>query len=201
MKYSNILNFPFIIICKQAQIRKDEFKMVFSVKANKGKIISVILIIAVVVCGVMFLPNKTVEETTEIYYAETNEQRIEFLESFGWDLSGDAIDTREVTIPSEFSDVYTNYNIMQQAQGFDLLPYSGVVCTQYIYQITNYPNQESQINATLLVYEGQIIGGDVYCSDVDGFMHGFDIDSQPYTNYQDSEEETEIETAGQVVQE
>ncbi|MFI3325153.1 MAG: DUF4830 domain-containing protein [Clostridia bacterium] len=174
--------------------------MVFSVKANKGKIISVILIIVVIICGVLFLPKQTVEEV-EVYYGETNTQRIEFLESFGWDVSDQPIDTREVTIPAEFSDVYTNYNTMQLAQGFDLLPYSGIICTQYIYQITNYPNEESQINATLLVCDGVIIGGDVYCSDVDGFMHGFDIDSQPYTYSQNSTEETDnIETAGQVVE-
>lgn len=172
--------------------------MVFSVKANKGKIISVILVIAVIIGGVMFLPNKNTEDVQELYYAETNEQRIEFLESFGWDVSEDAIDTREVTIPSEFSDVYTNYNTMQLAQGFDLLPYSGVICTQYIYLITNYPNEESQINATLLVYEGQIIGGDVYCSDADGFMHGFDIDSQAYSSTTEETQESE-ETAGAVV--
>ncbi len=152
--------------------------MVFSVKANKKKILAVLVILAIIVCGVLFLP-KMIEAPAE-YLGETNEQRIQFLESYGWDVSEEPIDSRDVTIPKEFSEVYLTYNIMQNAQGFDLLPYSGAMCKQYVYQVLNYPGQSGQILATLLVYEGKIIGGDISCSDANGFMHGFDIDSPHY---------------------
>lgn len=45
---------------------------------------------------------------------------------------------------------------MQQAQGFDLLPYAGEKCTQYRYRITNYPNTPDGVFATLIVFEGNI---------------------------------------------
>ena len=63
-------------------------------------------------------------------------------------------------IPSQFNDVYTAYNVMQQAQGFDLKPYAGEICTQYLYKVENYPD-ETEVYATLLVYGDQIIGGDL----------------------------------------
>ena len=45
-------------------------------------------------------------------------------------------------IPAQFNDVYTAYNVMQQAQGFDLKPYAGEICTQYLYKIDNYPTKQ-----------------------------------------------------------
>ena len=42
----------------------------------------------------------------------------------------------------------TAYNVMQQAQGFDLKPYAGEICTQYLYKIDNYPD-ETEVYATL----------------------------------------------------
>ena len=89
-------------------------------------------------------------------------------------------DVREVVIPAKFNDVYAAYNTMQQAQGFDLLPYAGEKCTQYRYRITNYPNTPDGVFATLLVFEGNIIGGDVASGAEDGFMHGFAADSARY---------------------
>ena len=82
-------------------------------------------------------------------------------------------------IPAQFNDVYTTYNVMQKAQGFDLKPYAGETCTQYKYKVTNYPG-EQEVYATLLVYGKLIVGGDLACAEVDGFMHGFAADSARY---------------------
>ena len=98
------------------------------------------------------------------------------MESFGWQVQTEPSETREVMIPAQFNDVYTAYNVMQQAQGFDLKPYAGEICTQYLYKIDNYPD-ETEVYATLLVYGDMIVGGDVACAEVDGFMHGFAPDS------------------------
>ncbi len=187
--------------------------MVFSVKANKKRIMAVLIVIVVIVVGIFLMP-KTLEAPT-VFKGETNAERIEFISSFGWVVSQEPIDTRDVTIPADFSEVYTSYNNMQVAQGFDLKVYSGQICTQYVYLIENYPNETRQVHLTLLVYEGMIIGGDVSCAEVDGFMHGFAIDSLAYgesettTDTQDAVESQDTlqtentvtqETAGQVVE-
>lgn len=88
---------------------------------------------------------------------------------------------REVVIPAVFSDVYTAYNAMQNAQGFDLKPYAGEVCTQYRYIVTNYPGADTAVYATLLVREGNVVGGDVSSDAENGFMHGFAPDSAHFT--------------------
>lgn len=152
--------------------------MVFSVRANKKRILAVLVLLAIVACGIIFIPKMVTAPMK--HYGETPEQRLEFLKSYGWEVSAEPIDSRDVTIPKEFSDVYTKYNIMQKAQGFDLKPYSGMVCRQYIYLVENYPENKNEVHATLLVYEGVIVGGDISCAEVDGFMHGFAADSARY---------------------
>lgn len=155
--------------------------MVVSLKANKKRVIAFLVLAAVVVGACIFLRMEKEQEPQQPQeiVGETNEERVAFLQSFGWEVEAQAAETREVMIPAEFNDVYTAYNAMQQAQGFDLLPYAGQVCTQYKYRITNYP-KKTEVFATLLVYGRIVIGGDVACAEVDGFMHGFAPDSARY---------------------
>ena len=154
--------------------------MFVSMKASRKRIIAFLVLAAAVVAAVAYLRwGKGTEPQAQTFTGETNEERVAFLQSFGWQTEAGPAETREVMIPAQFNDVYQNYNAMQQAQGFDLAPYSGQVVTQYKYLITNYPN-ETEVYATLLVYGRLIIGGDVACGKVDGFMHGFAKDSARY---------------------
>lgn len=153
--------------------------MVLSLKANRKRVIAFLILVAVVVGACIFLHSGKDEEEKKEFPGETNEQRVAFLQSFGWQVEETPAETREVMIPASFNDVYTTYNVMQKAQGFDLKPYAGETCTQYRYKINNYPN-EPEVYATLLVYGRLIIGGDLACAEVDGFMHGFAADSARY---------------------
>lgn len=149
--------------------------MVVSLKANRKRIVAFLLLAVIVVGAVFFLQGKG-EEGHQPIPGGTNEERIAYLQSFGWQVQSEPVETREVMIPAQFNDVYTAYNVMQKAQGFDLEPYAGEICTQYLYKVENYPD-EDEVYATLLVYGEEIIGGDVACAKVDGFMHGFAPDS------------------------
>ena len=73
---------------------------------------------------------------------------------------------QEVILPEEFNDVYTNYNAVQKTQNMDLEPFAGKTCKQWVYHVTNYPGEEN-VRATLLVYEGNIIGGDLSSAALD----------------------------------
>lgn len=152
--------------------------MVVSLKANRKRILAFLLLAAIVVGACFFLLGNKETKATSIP-GGTNEERVLYLQSFGWQVGNEAAETREVMIPASFNDVYSAYNVMQQAQGFDLKPYAGEVCTQYKYKVENYP-KETEVYATLLVYGERIIGGDLACSKVDGFMHGFAMDSARY---------------------
>ena len=110
--------------------------------------------------------------------AETNQERIAFLEHFGWTVKAEAAQVKDIVIPAEFSDVYRKYNEIQIKQGFDLSKYCGKRVKQHVYIVTNYPEYNGEVRANLLVDSGRIIGGDICSMKLDGFMHGFQMPSQ-----------------------
>lgn len=102
---------------------------------------------------------------------ETAEERLGFLRENGWEADEEPMETREVTIPSEFDERYEQYNALQESQGFSLAPFAGKKVTEYTYHITNYPDND-EVAAHLLVYKGKIIGADISAMEQDGFMEG-----------------------------
>ena len=71
------------------------------------------------------------EAKVEKVAAKTNEQRISFLETFGWEVEGEEDEIVEVKIPQEFDDVFEKYNEIQKQQGCDLSKYAGKRCKRY----------------------------------------------------------------------
>lgn len=96
-----------------------------------------------------------------------------FFKQFGWEVAPEPIDSGEVTIPETFNDVYLAYNNIQKEQGLDLLPYAGRTVQQWIYRVTNFPQQKT-MRGTILVCNGKVIGGDLSTPEISGFMTGFD---------------------------
>lgn len=157
---------------------------VFSVHRRQIKMAILVLCIAVVAVAFVLVSKEGVQAAKESQMnvrASTAEERIAYLSQFGWAVEADPVEVSEVIIPETFDDTYTNYNELQKAQGFDLSVYAGKRVKRWIYRVTNYPGYENQpcIQATLLIYDGQVIGGDVCSTEIDGFMHGFVKDSAP----------------------
>ena len=102
-------------------------------------------------------------------------QILTFISTFGWEVDEEPDEVREVIIPAEFDDVYNNYNAIQLKQGYDLQKYAGERVKRWTYTIKNYPEYVDQecIKINVLVYKGEVIGGDVCSVRLDGFMHGF----------------------------
>ena len=105
--------------------------------------------------------------------ADTNEKRVAFLTGFGWEVNTQPVQIQEVNVPEKDSEVLSRYNELQKSQGYDLCSYAGKRVTRYVYEILNYPDADAPVYATLFVYEGAVIGGDVTNTAPDGPMHGF----------------------------
>lgn len=160
----------------------------FSIKADKRKIITVLAVLLIAVTlGIVLSSVRNSEPTAEcegVKYslkAGTNEERVSFLAQFGWSVDTEPLEIKDVTIPQTFNDVYENYNSIQKQQGLDLKPYAGKTCRQWVYAVKNYP-QNCDVRATLLVYNNVVIGGDLSTTALDGFMTGF-RGEQPSNDY------------------
>ena len=103
---------------------------------------------------------------------ETYAQRVAFLKQFGWEC-GEEESIKDTIIPNEFDNVYTSYNNIQLTLGFDLSNYKGKTVKLYTIKINNYPENSEYVYASVLVYEGTIIGGDIHSTELSGFMHSF----------------------------
>jgi len=152
---------------------------IVAIKLTKARLaLFALCVAAVVVCLTVVLPAGDVAASGQarINYSgiKTNEDRIAFLSQFGWKVVEEPIEVEEVTIPSEWNDVYENYNEIQKRQGLDLKKYMGKDVKRWTYLVTNYPKETgSEVHANLLIYGSRIIGGDISSVDLNGFMHGF----------------------------
>ena len=117
--------------------------------------------------------------------AQTAQDREKFLAQFGWEIGPDPLDVRDVTIPAEFDETLTAYNETQKSMGFDLEKYRGRRVRKWVYSVTNYPGDVRWAKATLLIYEGRVIGGDISGHGAERFTHSFRLSPSP------SEESTE----------
>ena len=147
----------------------------FTLRLKPKTIFGLILIAAgIIVIAINLFENHAAlsrQEANDVSL-ETDAQREEYLTSLGWEFNIPC-EEKEVQIPQEFNDTYTDYNEIQKTQGFDLEKYKGQTVTVYTYNITNYAGYENRdcVYANLLVCGGVLIGGDVCSTSVsDGFI-------------------------------
>lgn len=103
---------------------------------------------------------------------KTNEDRVAFLESYGWQVSPEPVAVEELLIPEEFDETYDQYLALQTGQGFDLSKYRGKRVKRYTYDVSNYPTGETGVQAGLLIYKNTVIGGEILSSQLGGFIQG-----------------------------
>lgn len=101
----------------------------------------------------------------------TLKERIECLNALGWDVDIGSETNEKIKIPEEFDDVYNEYNKLQRMCGFDLLRFSGKTVTKYTYYLLNPPYENGDpFYVNILVYDDELIGGDVMSRKIDGIM-------------------------------
>lgn len=99
--------------------------------------------------------------------------RAQFLTSHGYEFDISSEQKKQTIIPSVFDEVYEKYNQLQISQGFDLTDFQGKTVDIYTIKIDNYGENQDNVYATIMVYDGDIIGGDVHSTELDGFMTTF----------------------------
>ena len=104
--------------------------------------------------------------------AATNEERIAYLASLGWEVSEQPIETLSVTLGDTLEEPYLSYNELQLPQGFDLARCCGKTLSRYTYIVTNYPDASLPCQLNLYVCEELAAAGDIVCTGENGFTAG-----------------------------
>lgn len=143
-----------------------------TIKVKKPSVLGISMVV-IVVCIISVLAVIAYRFTgSTVYEMKSETQRQEFLSEMGWEVSDEYDECKVAIIPENFNEVYESYNKLQKNQGFDLSDYKGKSVEIYTYNVKNYPDCDSKVLCNLMVYEGQLIGGDVCSAQLDGFMQG-----------------------------
>ncbi len=112
--------------------------------------------------------------TNEINCITSDSVIAEFLSVNGWQVDFDSEAISEKTIPYIFDDTYEEYSYLQKKQGFDITNYKGKRVAVVSYQLQNFPGYENSENVfiNLLMYNNKIIGADILCTSINGFITG-----------------------------
>ena len=148
--------------------------MVMTAKVNLKKIgIGILAAIGVIVLLILVLGGNRNAQPTAATTVSGNDARVEFLKGFGWEVATSPVESGQVRIPQEQSQIFARYNELQKSQGYDLNQYAGEAVMRYVYKVENYPGATAPVYATLLVHKNQVIGGDVTNTSASGIIQSF----------------------------
>lgn len=103
---------------------------IYTVKSKQIRAILIILFIVLTVAVLAFLSkdseNVSKDKSSVNLSAANDNERMSFISQFGWEVSAEPTEIREIIIPEEFDEVYTKYNEIQLSQGFDLNSFKGM---------------------------------------------------------------------------
>lgn len=129
---------------------------------------TIILFSAAVAMGaaIIFLPGKdsgTKSPEKKRIPASAVSERIDYFASHGWEV--EEIAGKEITIPSDFSQAYEEYVLIQDKQGLPLREYAGRNGQIYVYEVKNYSPESRKMLAELFVCDDTAVASMVYSDD------------------------------------
>lgn len=146
--------------------------MFLTAKLDPKKIAIVLGAVAIGILALILLFGGNSSTTTATRDLSSNSARVEYLKGLGWEVNASPVESGQVRIPTQTTEVYDRYNDLQKKQGFDLNSFAGKTVMRYVYKVTNYPHSTAPVYATLLIYKNQVIGGDITDTAPNGAIQG-----------------------------
>ena len=147
--------------------------MVMTAKVDFKKILLGLTAAAALVLALILLFGGGDTTQTAAPALSGNDARVKFLTDFGWEVTTSPVESSQVKIPTETTEVFDRYNALQKSMGYDLSKFAGKKVMRYVYQVNNYAGAQEPVYATLLVYRDRIIGGDITDTTPGGKVQGF----------------------------
>ena len=147
--------------------------LIFTTRLSKRKaalaVIAAGVLLAAVICLVSWLRGAPAGDLPQV---ADNPQRIAYLQSLGWEVETEPVETLQFLLPDPLAEPYLTYNELQKEQGFDLAACAGKQVARYTYTVTNYPGRPDGVQLNLYVCEDLPVAGDVCCPGAEGFQEG-----------------------------
>ena len=144
--------------------------LIWTARVSKKKTAAITAILVVVLAVVVVLGKHADSADSNLPQLADNEARVSYLQSMGWEVEPEPVETLQFLLPEKLEEPYLTYNELQDSQGFDLSTACGKQVSRFTYTVTNYPNRPEGVQLNLYVCEEQPVAGDVLCAGADGFQ-------------------------------
>lgn len=138
--------------------------------SRKKAVLAVIAMGAVMAALIILMGRMPAEEESALPQLTDNSQRVAYLQSLGWEVEPEPLETLQFLLPDVLAEPYLTYNELQKAQGFDLSACCGKQVSRYTYAVTNYPGRTTGVQANLYICEDLLVAGDILCPGAQGFQ-------------------------------
>ena len=147
--------------------------MIFTAKLTRKKAAIGVIAAGVALLSLLFFLGRgpAPEETIQPQLL-SNDDRVAYLQSLGWEVDPEPLETLQFLLPEPLGGTYVAYNELQLAQGFDLNSCCGKQVTRYTYRVLNYPEKSDTMQANLYLCENLPVAGDILCPGAEGFQVG-----------------------------
>lgn len=145
--------------------------LIWTAKFSRKKAVAAVIIMGVVMAALIILMGRMPpDESAEAPQLTDNSQRVAYLQSLGWEVKPEPVETLQFLLPDTLAEPYLTYNELQKPQGFDLAACCGKQVSRYTYTVTNYPDRMEGVQANLYICEDQPVAGDICCPGAGGFQ-------------------------------
>lgn len=144
--------------------------MIWTTRFSRKKAVLAVILMGAVMAALILLIGRLPEKESAAPLLTTNEERVSYLQSLGWEVSAEPLETLQFLLPNHLGKPYLIYNELQKEQGFDLSICCGKQLSRYTYAVTNYPGRPEGVQANLYICEDRPVAGDICCPGEDGFQ-------------------------------
>ena len=145
--------------------------LIWTAKFSRKKAAAAVIAMgAVMMLLIVLMGRLPPDEVSETPVLSDNAQRVAYLQSLGWEVEAEPVETLQFLLPDTLGEPYLSYNRLQTAQGFDLTPCLGKQLARYTYTVTNYPDRPEGVQANLYLCDDRPVAGDICCPGAGGFQ-------------------------------
>ena len=144
--------------------------LIWTARFSRKKAILTVIAFGLLMTVLILLTGRSDDPTTNLPQLTNNTQRTAYLESLGWTVGPEPLETLQFLLPETLEEPYRSYNELQLSQGFDLSNCCGKQVTRYTYAVTNYPERSTGVQANLYICEEFPVAGDLCCPGEGGFQ-------------------------------
>ena len=145
--------------------------LIWTAKFSRKKAAAAVIAMgAVMMLLILLMGRLPPDEMSETPVLSDNAQRVAYLQSLGWEVETEPVETLQFLLPDTLGEPYLSYNRLQTAQGFDLTPCLGKQLSRYTYTVTNYPDRPAGVQANLYLCDDRPVAGDICCPGAGGFQ-------------------------------